>query len=121
MKKIFLLMMIIPIIVMSGSVTKISSFASPDVYPNGLAQDDTNFLFLGGSSDSFYKLDPSNGTVVDSFNLSSIYGSLSVTGMTYDGTYFWVSDQTTDTIYQLELQSTAITSTSIGKIKTLFE
>jgi hypothetical protein len=238
MKKIVFLIMIIPVIVMSGSITEISSFASPDVYPNGLAWDGTNLWLLGGSSDGFYKLDPSDGTVldsfipseptenahgctfdgtnlwgnwgdtevyeyttsgtlvsqfssvndtfglafdgtnlwisshnnniyeyqtdgtqlgsfsspisnpddlafdgthiwipagtdiyrvetdgtvVDSFDLSSISGSFSATGMTYDGIYFWVSDQTTDIIYQLELQSTAITSTSIGKIKTLFE
>lgn len=100
MKKIVFLIMVIPIIATAGTVNVVSSFAGPDIYPNGLAWDGTYLWLNGGGNDAFYMIDPSDGTVLDQFTPSE--PSSNANGATFDGTHLWGSYWDDQDIYSYE-------------------
>ena len=87
MKKISILFLILPVFASAGSVNVLSSFYSPDWFPNGLAWDGTHLWLLGGHYDCFYKIN-TGGTVVDYF-IPAEPGGANGSGATFDGTDLW--------------------------------
>jgi streptogramin lyase len=83
--------------------TLLSSFPAPGASPYGLAWaagyiwvSDNN---LGGAA-IIYKMDPSNGAVLDSFECPD--GGGSPNGIAHDGEHLWIAVNTTDLIYQVD-------------------
>lgn len=101
----------------AGSI--LSSFTVAFSSLGDMAYDGTNLYFTTGSNRSIVEV-TTTGTVVDTYDLSSISGSFYASALMYDGNNFWVGDQTTDIIYELELTTSALEQYTFGHIKTLF-
>jgi len=71
---------------------------SPGPYPEGLAWDGTNLWNADFATSTIYKLDPIDGTVVDSFPSPQVQPN----GLTYDGSALWLAvDSGDNTIYKI--------------------
>ena len=75
----------------------IRSFPSPGPSPKGLAWDGEYLWNSDNSTDTIYKLNPSDGSVVSSFDSP---GS-DPRGLTWDGEYLWAVEGEEITIYKL--------------------
>ncbi len=75
----------------------IRSFPSPGPSPKGLAWDGEYLWNSDNSTDTIYKLNPSDGSVVSSFDSP---GS-DPRGLTWDGEYLWAVEGEEVTIYKL--------------------
>jgi hypothetical protein len=100
-----------------GSV--ISSFSVPYSAPGDMAYDGTNLYFTTGNNRSIVEV-TTTGTIVDTYDLSGISGSFNAMALVYDGNNFWVSDQTSDIIYEVELNTVSLNQSTFGHIKTMF-
>ena len=104
---------------MSTDGSVLSSFSVPYGSVGDMAYDGTNLYFTTGGDMSIVEV-TTDGTIVDTYDLSGISGNFYSTALMYDGNNFWVSDQLTDIIYQVELTASALNQTTFGRIKTLF-
>ncbi len=68
----------------------IYSFDSPGYEPYGLAWDGNYLWHVDSREHKIYKIDPSNGNVISSFNSPGL--DRYPTGLTYDGSYLWVAN-----------------------------
>jgi len=82
----------------------IGKFPAPDGAPRGLCFDGT-YLWCSNSGDGnsqygakIYKLNPLNGSVVNSYPPFGVYPN----GLAWDGNYLWHSDHGTNTIYKID-------------------
>ena len=75
----------------------ILQFPSPDTYSGGLAWDGLALWNSGIFTRMIYQLDPSDGTVLSSYD-SGIEG---LRGLTFGDDHLWVSSWNTETIYEL--------------------
>lgn len=87
------------------SLTIVKSFPSPTTGPRGLEYDGT-YLYvaqakneLSSDPDLIYKIDPSTGNTVEIYNWTL---SEFPTGIAWDGSNFYVSDDTAETIYVVD-------------------
>jgi len=87
MRSVLVIVLVLSVLITAGDVTVLSSFASPDIYTNGLAWDGTDLWLLGGSYDGFYQI-TTTGTVLNQFQPSEPGGNNAV-GATFDGTNLW--------------------------------
>jgi hypothetical protein len=86
--KVFLVVLFsLPVVTFAGSVNVLSSFYSPDWFPNGLAWDGNHLWLLGGHYDTFYKIN-TGGTVISHFTPSEP-GGKNGDGAAFDGTNLW--------------------------------
>ncbi|MCD4775468.1 MAG: hypothetical protein K8S15_05375 [Candidatus Aegiribacteria sp.] len=86
--KVFLIVLFsLPVVTNAGSVNVLSSFYSPDWFPNGLAWDGNYLWLLGGHHDTFYKIN-TGGTVISHFTPSEP-GGMNGDGAAFDGTNLW--------------------------------
>ncbi len=86
--KIFLIVLfLLPVLAVASSVNVLSSFYSPDWFPNGLAWDGNYLWLLGGHYDTFYKIN-TGGSVISSFTPSEP-GGFNGDGAAFDGTNLW--------------------------------
>lgn len=90
MRKLVLVLLALVALAFAQTLTVVNSFASPDVYPNGLAWDGTNLWLNGGGNDGFYELDPTTGATLSSF-FPSEPGGDNAMGCAFDGTNLWGS------------------------------
>lgn len=104
---------------MSTGGSVISSFTVPYEYLTDMAYDGSNLYFATGSDASIVEV-TTTGTIVDTYDLSGVSGSFYATALVFDGSNFWVSDQITDTIYEVELTPLSLEQYTFGCIKTLF-
>jgi hypothetical protein len=77
--------------------------------PYGFAYDGSRLVILDNEKKMIFFLDPANGNVSDSIDISSSSAQSYQTGLTTDGSHFWFSDTkgpqsyyTGDSIYHLE-------------------
>jgi len=86
--KVFLIVLFtLPVVTGAGSVNVLSSFYSPDYFPNGLAWDGNFLWLLGGHYDTFYKI--STGGSVISYFTPAEPGGINGNGAAFDGTNLW--------------------------------
>ena len=97
----------------------ISSFSIAYSGVCDLVWNGTNLFFAVGNSKLIVEV-TTTGTVIDTYDLSGISGSFSPTALTFDGNNFWVSDQSADVIYEVELIGVGLEQSTFGNIKTLF-
>ena len=100
-----------------GSV--LSSFTVPYSGIGDMAYDGSNLYFSTGNNRTIVEI-TTTGTIVDTYDLSVISGSFSTAALVFDGNNFWVGDQTSDNIYQVDLSPVALEQCTFGRIKTLF-
>ncbi|MBL7077207.1 MAG: hypothetical protein ISS31_07035 [Kiritimatiellae bacterium] len=62
---------------------------TPDTYPHGITSDGTNLWLTNYSTDTLYRLDPTDGTVLGTFPLD--VNPSSPRGLAWDGQYLWVA------------------------------
>jgi len=79
----------------STTLTILSSFNSPGIYPSGLTFDGTNLISCDTRADKIYVHDGISSTILSSFNSPGIYSS----GLTFDGTNLISCDTGSDKIY----------------------
>jgi len=72
-------------------------FASPDIYPRGLAWDGTNLWLSVGDAKKIYRLNPTTGEVISSFGSPDAIPR----GLAWDGTNLWLAGDYADKIYKL--------------------
>ncbi|MCK4671436.1 MAG: hypothetical protein KAT47_02765, partial [Candidatus Aegiribacteria sp.] len=96
-----------------------SSFSVPYSSIGDMAYDGANLYFTTGNNRTIVEV-TTTGTIVDVYDLSGISGSFSAMALVFDGNNFWVSDQTSDIIYEVELTTVSLNQTTFGRIKTLF-
>jgi hypothetical protein len=87
MRVFLIVVFLLPVVNIAGSVNVLSSFYSPDWFPNGLAWDGNYLWLLGGHYDTFYKLS-TDGSVISSFTPSEP-GGKNGDGAAFDGTNLW--------------------------------
>ena len=78
----------------------ISTIPSPDKYPSDLAWDGNYIWVYGYPSQKIYKIDPTDGSIVAKFDVPEGTGQAQNAGLTYDGSYLWLSG--TDKIFKLD-------------------
>lgn len=100
-----------------GSI--LSSFTVPYSGLGDMAYDGSNLYFSTGGDRTIVEI-TTTGTVVDTYDLSVISGSFSTSALVFDGNNFWVGDQTSDTIYEVQLGPLTLEQYTFGRIKTLF-
>lgn len=88
MRKLVLVLLALVALAFAQTLTVVNSFASPDIYPNGLAWDGASLWLNGGSNDGFYELDPTTGATLSSF-FPSEPGGDNAMGCAFDGTNLW--------------------------------
>ena len=84
-----------------------------------MAYDGSNLYFTTGGEGLIIEVTTA-GTIVDTYDLSGISGSFFSQALMFDGNNFWVSNQLTDIIYELELTPVSLDQYTFGRIKTLF-
>ncbi len=104
---------------LSASGAVLSSFSIPYGGVGDMAWNGTNLFFNALYSKMIVEVTTS-GVIVDTYDLTGISGGISPTALTYDGNNFWLSDQTSDIIYEVELLPVALQRYTFGRIKTLF-
>lgn len=104
---------------MSTGGSVLSSFLVPYSTLGDMAYDGTNLYFATGTSSSIVEI-TTTGTIVDTYDLSGISGSFNAMALVFDGNNFWVSNQTSDIIYEIELNTVGLNQSTFGHIKTLF-
>jgi hypothetical protein len=77
--------------------TVIHQIPSPDTYSNGLAWDGQSLWNCGAFTSMMYELDPSDGTVLTSYDT----GIAGLRGLAFGDDHLWVSSWNTETIYKL--------------------
>jgi len=77
--------------------TVIHQIPSPDTYSAGLAWDGQSLWNCGAFTSMMYELDPSDGTVLTSYNT----GIPDLRGLAFGDDHLWVSSWITETIYEL--------------------
>jgi len=86
----------------TGTVTR--TIPSPgNQAPRGLEWIDGTLWVVDGNTypdDAIYKMDPSDGTVLEAYQPSGATFSL-IYGLAFDGTHFWLSDLSTNKIHKL--------------------
>ncbi|MCD4707527.1 MAG: hypothetical protein K8S62_07290 [Candidatus Sabulitectum sp.] len=87
MRFFFIVLCLLPVLAFAGSVNILSSFYSPDWFPNGLAWDGNYLWLLGGRYDTFFKIS-TGGTVIDYFTPAEP-GGFNGDGAAFDGTNLW--------------------------------
>lgn len=101
----------------AGSV--LSSFSVPYGSIGDMAYDGSNLYFATGGDGSIVEV-TTTGTIVDTYDLSGISSSFNAVALVFDGNNFWVSNQTTDIIYEVTLTPVSLERYTFGRIKTLF-
>lgn len=104
---------------MSTGGSVLNSFTVPYGDPSDMAYDGSNLYFATAGDASIVEV-TTTGTIVDTYDLSGISGSFRATALVFDGNNFWVSDQMTDIIYEVELTPLSLEQYTFGSIKTLF-
>jgi glutamine cyclotransferase len=84
----------------------ISVIPAPAANPDGLVWIDGSLYITSDATHQIYQIDPSDGTVISSFNGPGSADAL--TGLTYDGSNLWSCSP--PTIYKLSLPGGAIVS-----------
>jgi len=80
-----------------GSITL--EFSAIADYPTGLAWDGTNLWLSDNSTNTIYKVNPADLSVLDSFPAPGAYPN----DLAWDGRYLWVIDNGTDKIYKYDV------------------
>ena len=104
---------------MSTGGSVLSSFSVPYSGIGDMAYDGSNLYFTTGNSRSIVEVSIT-GTIVDTYDLSGISGSFYASALTFDGNNFWVGDQITDIVYEVQLTGLALEQYTFGRIKALF-
>ena len=101
----------------------VTSFASPDTIPTGLAWDGQYLWLVGRSNSRIYKL-TTDGTVVSYFASPDVYSY----GLAWDGQFLWLAGANNDRIYKLcllygarTLLPAPITKTSMQTMKIQYD
>jgi cysteine-rich repeat protein len=83
-----------------SSLPIVASFPSPGDRPRGLEHDGT-YLYVAQASidDYIFKVDPATGATVDTYPWTVTFFPI---GIAWDGTYFYVSDDTAENIYVVD-------------------
>ncbi len=104
---------------MSTGGSVLSSFSVPYTGIGDMAYDGFNLYFTTGAGSSIVEV-TTTGIIVDTYDLSGISGSFYAAALTFDGSNFWVADQITNIIYEVQLSTVALDQYTFGRIKTLF-
>lgn len=107
------------IIEMSTVGTVISSFSIPHTNPRDMAWNGTH-LFYTAKDDKLIVEVTTDGVIIDTFDVTGISSGMKPTALTFDGNNFWVSDQESDIIYEVELSGVGLQQYTFGRIKTQF-
>ncbi|EMR74853.1 hypothetical protein MBGDF03_00049 [Thermoplasmatales archaeon SCGC AB-540-F20] len=76
----------------------LKSFDIPAISPQGLTWDGNYLWTADRNNGKIYKINPSNGNVVDSFDSPGDHP----TGLAWDGDYLWNADDGTNDIYKID-------------------
>ena len=121
----------------SSTGAVVSTYCSPDAGPHGILYANSNLYITDTTNDKIFVISPDNLTTYDGVCTAPAQGtaystklssggfdpsSYSPWGITYDGTYFWLIDSTTDNLYKFTFGDTTlnqISSTTLGSFLTL--
>lgn len=104
---------------MSSDGSVLSSFSVPYSGLGDMAYDGTNLYFTTGNNRTIVEV-TTTGTIIDVYDLSGISGSFHASALMFDGNNFWVADNTSDIIYEVELNPVSLNQFTFGHIKALF-
>ena len=105
---------------MSTEGTVLSSFSISHTGVGDMAWNGTH-LFYTAKEDKLIVEVTTDGTVVDTYDVSGISSGMRPTALTFDGNNFWVSDQESNIIYEVELSGVGLQQYTFGRIKALFQ
>jgi len=82
----------------------LSVFSAKSNYPSGLTYGGGYLWHSDNSSDTIYKLNPTDLSVVDSFSSPSTYPN----GLAWDGQFLWIVDNATNKLYKYKVNDYVI-------------
>jgi len=103
-----------PVIALADSTTVVLSFLSPGASPQDLAWDGNYLWCVDDSTDSLYKLNPSDGAIISAFPTPG----LEPRGLTWDGSYLWCSDGDSVKIFKIDPTDGTVLSSIPAPIST---
>jgi len=77
----------------------LATFAAKGTHPTGLAYDGVNLWHSDNATDTIYKLNPADLSILDSFPSPGTYPN----DLAWDGRYLWVVDNGTDMLYKYDV------------------
>ncbi len=93
--------------------TILQDFPAPDNQPWDLCLENSNLWMADYWGDTLYKIDPSDGTLLESFSSEGVDPA----GIVFDGEYLWYCDNGTggsDCLYKVDLGGTGTPAIQIG-------
>jgi len=85
-------------------------FNQPSNYVGGdMDYDGTNLLLFTEQNDTFYKINPATGAIINQFVVAPC--NLDCYGLAYDGTNVWICDYTGQQIYKVDINSGTVLKT----------
>jgi hypothetical protein len=82
----------------------VNSFSTPASGFLGLEWVDGYLWAASSSNDTLYRLDPTNGTILETLPVPGLH----TVGLAWDGTAFWVSDTSADSIAKVDTSGTVL-------------
>ena len=110
----FVLILVTPPIALADSTTVVLSFPSPGPSPQDLAWDGNYLWCVDDSTDSLYKLNPSDGAIISAFPTPGPEPR----GLTWDGSYLWCSDGDSVKIFKIDPADGTVLSSIPAPIST---